>query len=252
MRKVGLVIYSLLLWSFFVVTCIAMFAVACLVWLLTRWFDRRLVALHLFSSFWGSLYIWLNPLWNVRVRGRKKLPWRKPAMLVSNHQSMLDILVLYQLFAPYKWVSKKENFRIPIIGWLMRLNDYIEIERGRKASYAKLLEKARSFLSMGAPLLMFPEGTRYPGGNLGAFRDGAFRMAHESSVDIIPVVLDGTALALPKKGAILTGYARIRVEVLDPVPYTEYCGQTPIETMEMVRNRMSEAFAGLHKREAKG
>ena len=47
---------------------------------------------------------------------------------------MLDILVLYGLFRHYKWVSKKENFRIPIIGWLMRLNRYIEIERGRMGS----------------------------------------------------------------------------------------------------------------------
>jgi 1-acyl-sn-glycerol-3-phosphate acyltransferase len=247
MRKAGLVVYSALLWTFFVITSIIMFAGACIVWLLTRCFDRRLVILHLFSAFWGSFYIWFNPLWRVRVRGRRKLPWRRPAMLVSNHQSMIDILVLYQLFAPYKWVSKKENFSIPIIGWLMRLNDYVEIERGSSGSYARFMRKSIEFLQKGNSLLMFPEGTRYPGGELGPFRDGAFRMAHETGVDIIPIVMDGTARALPKKGAILTGFSNIRVNILDPVPYGEFASGTPQQTMDHVRGIMSEAYARLHQ-----
>ncbi len=252
MRKPGLIIYSVLLWTFFVITSIIMFTGACIIWLLTRWFDRRLVILHLFSAFWGSIYIWFNPMWRVRIRGRKNLPWRKPAMLVSNHQSMLDILVLYQLFSPYKWVSKKENFRIPIIGWLMRLNDYIEIERGSSGSYARFLKKALDFLEKGNSLLMFPEGTRYPGGKLGAFRDGAFRMAHERRVDIIPIVLDGTARALPKKGAILTGFSNIKVEILDPIAYEEYSEGSPQETMEHVRVIMTEAYSRLIQGKKKG
>ncbi len=243
MRKTGLVIYSVLLWTFFVCTCILMFCVACLIWLLTKSFDRRLVGLHIFSSLWGSLYIWLNPLWSVRVKGRRKIPWKRPAVLVSNHQSMLDILVLYQLFSPYKWVSKKENFSIPIIGWLMRLNAYLEIERGSRGSYPGFMRKAGLLLKQGSSLLIFPEGTRYPGGALGPFREGAFRMALDNAVDIVPVVLDGTARALPRKGVILTGHARIRVHVLDPLPYDDFSGSRPEELMNRVRRLMSEEYA---------
>ena len=172
MRKLGLIIYSVLLWTFFLVSSIIMFTIGSVIWMLTRWFDRRLIVLHLFASFWAALYIWFNPLWNVSIEGRKKLPWRKSAILVSNHQSMIDILVLYLLFAPYKWVSKKENFRIPLIGWLMHLNKYIEIDRASRESHLKFMKKSADYLKQSSSLLMFPEGTRHPGGKLGTFKSG--------------------------------------------------------------------------------
>lgn len=245
MKKAGLIIYSSLLWTFFIISSIILFFIAFLVWLITRWFDKRLVILHLWSCFWGSWYIWFNPLWRVRVSGRRKIPWRRPCILVSNHQSMLDILVLYHLFVPYKWVSKKENFSIPIIGWQMRLNNYLEIERGQKDSLMKLMNKTGKFIEQGNSIMIFPEGTRYPGGSLGPFREGAFKMALDNRVDIIPIVLDGSAKALPKKGAILTGFSNIRVRVLDPVPYSAFAGKSARELRIYVRDLMSEEFKRL-------
>ena len=245
MRKAGLIIYSVWLWTFFLVSSIIMFTIGCVVWILTRWFDRRLVILHLFASVWASLYIWFNPLWQVRVEGRKKLPWKKSAILISNHQSMADILVLYLLFVPYKWVSKKENFSIPLIGWLMRLNKYIELDRASRESQVRLMRRAAEYLGKNSSLLMFPEGTRHPGGKLGTFKEGAFRMALDNQVDIIPIVLDGTARALPRKGAILTGFSKIRVRVMDPVPYEEFSGKSPKETLELIRGMMEEEFRRL-------
>ncbi len=165
---------------------------------------------------------------------------------------MLDILVLYQLFVPYKWVSKKENFRIPIIGWLMRLNGYLEIDRGKKDSMLRLMERAGEFIRQGNSIMMFPEGTRYPGGSLGPFKDGAFRMALNNQADLIPVVLDGTARALPKKGAILTGFANVRVRVLDPMPYGTFSGKPVRELMQEVRDRMSEEYERMQSGSASG
>jgi 1-acyl-sn-glycerol-3-phosphate acyltransferase len=242
MRKTGLILYSSLLWTFFLITSIVLFSIASLIWLLTRWFDRRLVILHLWSCFWGSWYIWFNPLWQVRVKGRRKIPWKRPCVLVSNHQSMLDILVLYHLFVPYKWISKKENFRIPIIGWLMRLNGYLEIDRGKKDSTLRLMQHTGEMIRRGNSVMMFPEGTRYPGGSLGPFRDGAFRMALDNQADIIPIVLEGTARALPKKGAVLTGFTRIRVRVLEAVPYESFAGKPIRELMNEVRDLMAEEY----------
>ncbi len=246
MKNAGLIIYSVLLWTFFLVTAVVMIIIDLVIWFLTRWFDRRLVVLHLFSCFWGSLYIWFNPLWRVRIKGRRNIPWRRSCVIVSNHQSMLDILVLYHLFVPYKWVSKKENFRIPIIGWNMRLNDYLEIQRGQKNSLEQLMKKASKFLEMRSSVLIFPEGTRYPGGRLGPFREGAFRMALDNKGDIDPSVLDGTAKALPKKGAILKGFARINVRVLEPIPFSLFSDMSPRELQIHVRDLMTGTYAHLH------
>ena len=90
--------------------------------------------------------------------------------------------------------------------------------------------------------MMFPEGTRYPGKKLGPFKDGAFRMALDGKVDIIPIVLNGTAKALPKKGAILTGFTKIKVKVLDPIPYNSFENKPVRELMNEVRDLMSEEY----------
>ena len=100
---------------------------------MTVLFDRRLVLLHRFTCFWASLYTWLNPAWRVRIEGREKIRPRTAYVMVANHQSLLDILVLFRLFTHFKWVSKIENFRVPCVGWNMSLNRYIKLRRGDRA-----------------------------------------------------------------------------------------------------------------------
>jgi 1-acyl-sn-glycerol-3-phosphate acyltransferase len=108
---------SLIFWLFMVVSSLALFPIALLIWAATVAWDRRLVLLHRFTCFWASLYTWLNPLWRVRIEGREKIRPGTAYVMVANHQSLLDILVLFRLFVHFKWVSKIENFRVPAIGW---------------------------------------------------------------------------------------------------------------------------------------
>ncbi len=90
-----------------------------LIRLVTYPFDRRLRLLHLFTCFWASLYTWIMPSWRIKVEGREKVRKNATYMVVSNHQSQLDILVAFRLFFHYKWVSKIEMFKVPLIGWNM-------------------------------------------------------------------------------------------------------------------------------------
>jgi 1-acyl-sn-glycerol-3-phosphate acyltransferase len=242
LKRSGLVIFSLVYWLWFILTNIIFFAIALVIWIITVLFDKKLVILHQWASLWGYSYIWLNPLWPTRITGRRNIRCGKTYVIVSNHQSMLDILVLFGLFRHYKWVSKKENFRIPIIGWLMRLNRYIEIERGRIGSYAGLIKKISSCLQNGNSVLMFPEGTRQPGDKMGSFKDGAFRMALDNRAGIIPVILDGTAAAVPKGKIILPGRVKINVKILDEIPYDDFKGKKPKELTDEVRKIMLEEF----------
>ncbi len=242
LKRLLLGIFSVLYWTWFIITNIVFFAIALVIWALTVLFDKKLVLLHLFSCFWGHSYIWLNPLWPLKMTGRKNIKRGMTYIIVSNHQSMVDILVLFGLFRHYKWVSKKENFKIPIIGWLMRLNRYIEIERGSTGSYLNMMKKIRKTLNNGNSILMFPEGTRNPGGSLGPFRDGAFRMALENQVGLIPVVLDGTACTIPKGKLILTGRQRIRAKILPEIPYDSFREKTPAELMNEVREIMIKEY----------
>jgi len=215
-------IYSTVFWLFFGSSSIALFPVAVLIWLVTAPFDPRRRALHQFTCFWASLYTWLNPAWPVQIEGRDKIRPDETYVMVSNHLSFLDILVLCRLFKHFKWVSKTENFRVPIIGWNMRLNRYIELRRGDRASVVQMMKACRAALAEGNSLLMFPEGTRSPTGRLREFKTGAFDIAMDARRPILPIALQGTHDALPKRGFILRGRHPIRVRVLDALPYADF------------------------------
>jgi 1-acyl-sn-glycerol-3-phosphate acyltransferase len=223
-------IFSTVFWAFIVVSSLLLFPVALLVWAVTAPFDRRLRAQHQFTCFWASLYTWLNPAWRVRVAGVEHVRPGVTYVMVANHQSLLDILVLFRLFVHFKWVAKAELFRIVCIGWNMSLNRYIRLRRGDPSSIKRMMDDAERTLAEGSSLMMFPEGTRSADGHLKAFKHGAFTLALRGRVPLLPIVVEGTANALPKRGFILQGRHEIRVRVLPEIPYAAFAGEQ-VETL---------------------
>lgn len=236
MRMAG----SLLFWGFVVLSSLVLFPIGCLLWLITAGFDRRRWAMHRFTSFWASLYTWLNPAWPVRVHGQERLVTSEPAVLVANHLSLLDILVLFRLRTHFKWVSKAENFHVPIIGWNMRLCDYIPLRRGDSQSIRAMMSHCDRVLREGSSIMMFPEGTRSANGRLRSFKPGAFQIAERNDLPIQPIVLRGTAEALPKRGFKLQGRHAISIEVLDAIPVEEIRARSADEMMGHVRELIRE------------
>ncbi len=213
----GVRLQSVAFWTFLVLSSFALFPLCLIVWLLTLPFDRKGVVLHKLTCFWASLYTWLNPVWRVTLRGLQHFRRGVTYVITSNHQSLLDILVLFRLFRHFKWVAKIEVFRIPIVGWNMSLNRYIALRRGDAASIGTMLEKCRKTLASGSSIMMFPEGSRSKNGKLRPFKHGAFTLAKELGVSVLPIVLRGTGRALPKAGLVLQGRHTISVEVLPEI-----------------------------------
>ncbi|MGH2754212.1 MAG: lysophospholipid acyltransferase family protein [Actinomycetota bacterium] len=209
--------FSILYWAFFCLSLPLGFAGALLVYLVTFPFDRHQRALHRYTCAWGMFYIAANPIWSVRVTGRDKILRRGAAVIVANHASLIDILVLFGLYRQFKWVSKASNFKLPIIGWLMRLNRYVHLVRGDRASVIAMMNRCRELLGQRIPVLIFPEGTRSATKGLQGFKDGAFTLAMESGAPVIPIAVHGTGEALPKHGLILRRRMDAHVEVLDPI-----------------------------------
>jgi 1-acyl-sn-glycerol-3-phosphate acyltransferase len=209
---------SVLFWAFLTLSSILLFPVAAMIWALTLPFDRKKVVLHQFTCLWASLYTWANPAWPVRVLHRERLHKEGATVMVANHLSLLDILVLFRLFHHFKWVSKIENFRIPCVGWNMSLNGYIKLRRGDKTSVLEMLRQCEEAIAVGNSIMMFPEGTRSPSGRMRSFKPGAFEVAKKTGVPIQPLVIQGTADALPKAGFLLKGKHRISITILDPIP----------------------------------
>ena len=145
-------------------------------------------------------------------------------MMVANHQSLGDILVLFGVKRHFKWVSKASVFNLPFIGWNMSLNAYVRLVRGDRASIDAMLGDCRAHLGAGSAIMMFPEGTRSRDGEIKAFKHGAFSLASEMKVPVVPIVVTGTMDALPKSGWIMRNGRRLdlRVRVLTPVDSTAF------------------------------
>ncbi|HSP78277.1 MAG TPA: lysophospholipid acyltransferase family protein [Myxococcaceae bacterium] len=234
-------VVTLWFWLVFGLTVLPCFLVGVVLWLVTAPWDGDRRLLHAYVCRWCFLYLGCWPGWSVRVEGRELLP-AGPCVLVANHQSMADIFACMGLFHPFKFVSKASLFRVPLVGWMMSLLRYVRLERGRTGSMLRMLTACRMWLRRGMPVLIFPEGTYAEGGTLLPFKRGAFRLATEERVPVVPVVLRGTADLVLGDGPWLNPRAHLRVRVLPPVTPEDF-GEGELRLVERVRGDFLRALA---------
>ena len=220
--KAQTIFLNSLFWSFFVVSSSILVVGGLLLLLITLPFDPNRKILQQYSCFWASLYLWGNPFWSARIRGLENVDRRKVYVMVSNHQSMADILVIFRSFLHFKWVAKKSLFKVPLLGWNMFLNGYVPIERGDAESRDRCLQRCHQWLKKGSSIFFFPEGTRSPDGEMKPFKQGAFRLALQSRTDILPIVIRGSRHAIPKHSLLLHGKSKMELEVLPAIPVKEF------------------------------
>ena len=238
-------VFSALFIAFIGISSVFFFCMACVLRLCTAPFDQRRIVSNVFSAFWASVYIWAMPPWTVKIVGRKKLDIRKNYVFVSNHQSQLDILVLYRLLFPYRWVSKASVFQLPFIGWNMALNNGdIKLKRGDKDSIKAMMAACEVLLRQNVSIFFFPEGTRSKDGYLGKFKPGAFILAKNTGVDIQPIVISHTNKILPKYSLTFQGNTEMTVKVLDTIPFSRFRDLTPEKIADMTRTLIASHVAG--------
>ena len=218
------------------ITSMILFIPAVIIWAVTSPFDRRRIILHQYTCFWGAMYTRIVPSWHVKLMNRKKFRKGVTYVIVSNHQSQLDILMAFNLFRHFKWVSKAEIFRVPFIGWNMYMNRYVYLLRGDKESIGQMMKASEKRLREGSSVFFFPEGTRSPDGKLKKFKPGAFILAHRLKLPILPVAISGTHKALPKHSMNFHGTHNLYLNVLDEIPYSAFASLTVEETSDMVRD----------------
>lgn len=229
-------------WTATVVVVLIGFAAVTLVFLLTAPFDPgRYWAGRTFRLLAVS-QVKLNPLWRFRTSGRAVSDPRRPYVVVSNHESYADIFLICLLPWEMKWLSKETIFRIPVFGWMMRMAGDVPIVRGNRDSAVGAIESCKDRLAKRASVMIFPEGTRSRTADLLPFKDGAFRLAIEAGVPILPLVLTGTRRALPKRGFIMRR-ANAVVRVLEPIETTGLSTEDTAQLRDRVRAVIADARA---------
>jgi len=206
------------LWAWLVLTlCILLwFPVMALLRLITAPLDKGRYAVGYLFRRIGPVMATLNPLWRFSYTGTMPADPRRPFVVVSNHESFADILLISHLPWEMKWLSKAELFRVPVLGWMMQLAGDIPVKRGFGPSAVEAMARCREVLGQRVSVMIFPEGTRSATADLLPFKDGAFRLAIEAGVPILPLVLRGTGTALPKHDWRF-GRSTAVVKVLEPV-----------------------------------
>lgn len=186
---------------------------------LIRLFDRDEV--HYRTGRWfrrmGAAIVKANPTWTLTISGTQIADPRRPYLVVCNHQSLADVPLISCLPWEMKWMAKAELFRLPIAGWMLKMAGDIPVERGDRRKAAQALIRAKWYLKHKCSVMFFPEGTRSPDGRVHKFNDGAFLIAIQEQVPILPLVIEGSFNCLPKKSWLYGEPSEIKLKVLEPV-----------------------------------
>lgn len=171
---------------------------ALLVLLLTG--GNRRIPLRMASRLWApGLLIGAGA--TLRVEGLERVDFSRPHVFVANHQSIIDICALFHaLPVPVRFVIKQELARVPFIGWYARAMGMVFIERGHAREAAQRLHAVVSLVRAGESLCAFPEGTRSRDGSVRPFKGGAFQVALQAGVPVVPIAIDGSGAVLPASG----------------------------------------------------
>lgn len=204
-------------------------------------FDKIKKISHSHGFLWSDLLIALNPFWNIEISGLNNIDKTKAYVVVANHQSFTDIILLYQTKMQFKWLANEGIFKIPFIGWSLILTKHIKVKKIKLVGIKKVYQDAATWLRRNMSVMFFPEGTRNNGSTMGRFQNGAFKLAIKEQVPILPISIKGTGNALPKGSWLFTTNMPICMKVLGPVNTSGIMEEDFEKLRDLVRSKIEAA-----------
>ena len=242
---------SILYYIFTVIHTTVWCIISVIVLALTYPFDKSRRWVHEISRYMTWVFFGLPPRVRRTIDGLENIDRSKPYVIVLNHTSGVDIIAAYKIPLNFRWVSKREVFRLPFFGPMLLVHGDIPIERGNAAAaMAKVIHEGKIWLGRGASVAIFPEGTRSKDGEIHRFKAGAFSLAKEAGVEILPVVMTGTAAMF--RGWRMNWTNRIRIRVLPAVSVEEAAEMDVKGLAQKVQGRMAAALAELRGEDSSG
>jgi 1-acyl-sn-glycerol-3-phosphate acyltransferase len=223
------------------------------------WQTLRISAPTIWQGLWGTLTAevvderlqqWSRSIVrrasiDLRVSGLEHATPGESFVIMSNHQSLYDVPVIYQaLQRRIRMVAKQELFRVPIWGRAMHSAGFICLDRQSRERSRQTLLASTEILRAGTSIWIAPEGTRSKTGELGEFRKGGFHLALQSGCRILPISIDGTRAVLPAKGARVTDGCSVQLVVHPPVDPRAYGEERRDELIEVVRSTIARPLSG--------
>jgi len=212
---------STLVWAYWTIVFHFCLVLVTILFVITYPFDRYRKIPNRVLKLLAWLVIKPIPTWCVEIRGADYGKIHQPTIVVANHQSFLDIPLLYLLPWRMKWVTKKNLLRIPVLGWLTAMTGHIPIDRKSMQSF-RAMEVLVQPIQAGIPGMIFPEGTRTTDGSMKKYKKGAFVLAKKYNFRVLPVVLEGGYEAMPSGSWKFNFKKTFVISVLEPLDPAEF------------------------------
>ena len=236
---------SILYYIFTLLQVAFWFVVSIIVLGVTYPFDKSRRWVHECSRYICKWLFGIPPRMKRTIDGLENIDQNKAYVMVMNHNSGIDIFAAYKIPLNFRWVSKREVFRVPFMGPLLTIHGDIPIERGNPSvAMAKVLTLGKLWLSRGASVAIFPEGTRSKTGEINRFKMGAFNLAKEANVEILPIVMTGTNKMF-RKGWLVNWTNHVAIRVMKPISVEEVAATDVKDMAQKVREQMVDELAKL-------
>ena len=235
------VVLAILFWVFAGIMTLAVFIAMLFLMIFCLPFDKKRKLFHAQGFWWADAIVGSNPFWSFSLSGLENIDPHKTYVVISNHQSLADIVILYKTHMQFKWVAKDSLFKIPIFGWCMSCMKYIKLDRGDYSSIKKVYQEASEWLKKGVSVLFFPEGTRSTTGQMNPFKNGAFKLAIKEKKPILPIYIGGPGGIVPRGSWVFKAKANCKLVVLPAIDTSGFGPQDFSRLRDMVRDKIAAA-----------
>ena len=209
--------------------------------ILALFMKRKTLASQIWAKIWGKVLTAIATT-GFRIEGLENIPKDTPVIYAPNHQSNLDwMILLAALPLPFRFVMKKELFKIPLFGTANRRAGYFCLDREAKIGAARTLSKVEQTIKAGESVVIFPEGTRTHDGKLGQFKIGSFLVAFETGAPIIPIAISGSFQIMPRYSMKIKP-RKVKVKIGSPISFGVLKNKTNQE-YQMVMDRVRDGIA---------
>lgn len=189
------------------------------------------------ASFWGKFVCWITMV-KVTVSGKENIDPKKPYVFVANHQSAYDIFVAYgYLGHSFRWMMKKSLEKIPFVGWSCKKAGMVFVDNSSPAAIKETMATARQQLQNEMSLIVFPEGSRSWNGKMTSFKKGAYLLAVQFNLPIVPITIDGAFDVMPRFKK-LPMWGKVKLTIHKPI--------MPPEGGFRVKDVMTETYETIH------
>jgi 1-acyl-sn-glycerol-3-phosphate acyltransferase len=237
------ILTSILIWAAGIIITAAAFFASLIIKIAPFPIANRAKLVHAQCFWWADALIGLNPYYKIEVQGLENIDHDQVYVIVANHQSLADIIIIYKTRMYFKWVAKESLLKLPFIGGLLWVSDHVLLSKGEFGSIKAVYRQAAQWLRSGVSMLFFPEGTRSGTDEMNEFQNGAFKLAIREGKPMLPVFIGGTRDAIPKGGWIFKAKIFVRLVVLPPIDTSTYKAADYASLRDLVRDKLQHLAA---------